>query len=335
MKAGDDMKKINIGVIGSGFIVPVFIRQTKAFPQFRLCGIWGRHMEKLEQYREDFEYLTTDLEEILIDEKIDTIYIALPNALHYAYAMKALEHGKNVIVEKPFTVTVESARKLISYARKRKLIIYEAIMTLHNPLYCRARDRVRDLGEIKVIACNFSQYSRRYDRFREGVILPAFDQRMAGGALYDLGIYNIHFVTGIFGKPKKVRYFANITKGVDTSGTLVLDYGDFKAVCINAKDCKSESYGMVEGDKGYLRFRGSTSRCCDYIMKFNDGKQEHRSVMNDEFVGWRYELKEFQRIYNSRDLEKAYAYNKQTLISVDVLEKAMKDAGLNYKEEKI
>ena len=69
---------------------------------------------------------------------------------------------------------------------------------------------------------------------------------MAGGALYDLGIYNIHFVTGIFGKPKKVRYFANITKGVDTSGTLVLDYGDFKAVCINAKDCKSESYGMVE-----------------------------------------------------------------------------------------
>ncbi|MBR4422210.1 MAG: Gfo/Idh/MocA family oxidoreductase, partial [Erysipelotrichaceae bacterium] len=115
------MKKINIGILGSGFIVPVFIEMSKLYRQYHLRAIWGRHEEKLLTFKEEFEYYTTDLEAFLSDEKIDVVYIALPNALHYEYALKALEHGKHVILEKPFTVHKKEAKKLIDLAKKKGL----------------------------------------------------------------------------------------------------------------------------------------------------------------------------------------------------------------------
>lgn len=325
------MKKINIGVIGSGFIVPVFIEQSKRFKEYHLVGIWGRHEEKLIGFKDEFEYYTTDLNRLLSDEKIDVVYVALPNKLHFEYAYKALNHGKHVILEKPFTVTYKEAKTLIDYAHKHELIIFEAITTIHNPLYKKVMKMVDKLGEIKMIECDFSQYSRRYDRFRKGEILPAFDKKLAGGALYDLGVYNIHFVTRTFGEPYKVEYLANIEKGVDTSGVLVMDYKNFKAVCIAAKDCKAESYGQIQGDKGFIRCETTTSRCGAFRYKPNSGKEEfYCDNDKEEFTGWKHELKEFRRLYMNKDFVKAKDYNDQTLIAVRVLEKAMRSAGLDY-----
>ncbi|MBQ6478712.1 MAG: Gfo/Idh/MocA family oxidoreductase [Erysipelotrichaceae bacterium] len=326
---------INIGILGSGFIVPVFIRSSKICRAYHLRGIWGRHEAKLQNFKDEFDYCTTDLEEILNDRKIDVIYVALPNALHYEYAMKALKHGKHVILEKPFTVFYKDAKKLIDYAKKQDLIIFEAITTQHNPNYHKAKRLVKELGEIRIITCNFSQYSRRYDRFKKGEILPVFNRKMAGGALLDLNVYNIHYVTGIFGMPKDVQYFANIERGVDTSGVLVLDYGSFKATLIAAKDCKSECYGLIEGDLGYLRNNTTCSRCADFTLKMNDGKEKHfEQKEKDEFSSWSHELKEFARLYKEKDLARAEEYNAQTLIVAKVLDKAIASAGLKYQEEK-
>ncbi len=325
------MKKINVGVIGSGFIVPVFIRQSKQFKEYHLCGIWGRHEEKLLNFKDEFEYVTTDLDCLLNDKKIDVIYVALPNKLHFEYAYKALKANKSVILEKPFTVAYKEAKKLIDYAHKHGLFVFEAITTIHNPLYQKAMKSVERLGDIRLIECNFSQYSRRYDRFRKGEILPAFDPKMAGGALYDLNVYNIHFVTRTFGAPKKVYYHANIEKGVDTSGTLVMEYKDFKAVCIAAKDCKAKAYAQIQGDKGYLRCETTSSICGHFDCVMNDGTiTTYDENSGKEFSGWIHELKEFRRLYLNKDFVKAEEYNKQTLIVVKVLEKAMLAAGLNY-----
>ncbi len=328
------MKKINVGIIGSGFIVPVFISVSKTIGTYHLRAIWGRHEEKLLNFKDEVDYHTTDLERILSDDQIDVIYVALPNSLHYIYAMKALQHGKHVILEKPFTVSYKAAKKLTDYAKKHGLIIFEAVVTAHNPHYHKARKLIPELGEIRMVTANFSQYSRRYDKFRQGIILPAFDRKLAGGALMDLNVYNIHFVTGIFGMPKKVTYHANVEKGVDVSGVAILDYGSFKASCIAAKDCKAECFGLIEGDKGYLRNNSTCSRCADFTLKYNDGREMHfEQEEKGEFDSWGYELKEFARLYRKKDLEKAQEYNRQTLIVAKVLEQAIASAGLDYKEE--
>ena len=101
---------------------------------------------------------------------------------------------------------------------------------------------------------NYSQYSSRYDAFKRGEIAPAFNPEMGGGALRDLNIYNIHLLVGLFGKPHRVEYLPNVERGVDTSGILVLDYGNFKAVAIGAKDCSAEIRSTIQGIRELLPF---------------------------------------------------------------------------------
>ena len=75
------------------------------------------------------------------------------------------------------------------------------------------------LGKIKLVQCNYSQYSSRYDKFLAGEIPNVFNPVFSGGALQDINIYNLHFVTGLFGKAKEVKYIANSAEnGIDTSG---------------------------------------------------------------------------------------------------------------------
>lgn len=76
------------------------------------------------------------------------------------------------------------------------------------------KEHLDQLGDIKIVECNYSQYSSRYDAFKRGDIAPAFNPKMGGGALRDLNIYNIHFVVGLFGRPKTVQYLANVEKAL-------------------------------------------------------------------------------------------------------------------------
>ncbi len=323
---------MNIGVLGSGFIIQYFVYSVKAIEGYHLTGLWARNIEKAKAFESEFEYVTDDLDRLLNDDNIDTIYVGLPNGLHYAYAKKALSADKSVIVEKPFVVTVEEAEELFSIAKEKKLFVFEAIMTKYSDCYNEAKQYLDTLGDIKIVEASFTQYSRRYDRFKEGIILPAFDKNLAGGALMDLGVYNIHFIVGMFGRPDKVKYFANILNGVDTSGVLVLDYNSFKAVAVNAKDCNSDSFVKVIGDKGQIICHDTASRCTNMEVIYNDKTAKQlTSAVSGEMGGMYFELKEFLRIFNEKDYQTCWDNGQQTLDVQYVLEAAIDDAGLEYK----
>lgn len=320
---------MKIGVIGSGFIVDVFVKNSKMYKDMELYAIWGRHEEKIKQF-EGFKVYTTDIDEFLNDSNIDVVYVALPNSLHYEYAYKALKAGKHVLLEKPFCTSYKEAKTLVDYAKKHKLMLYETVMTIHSPNYQKMKKCIAKLGEIKIIETNFSQYSRRYDKFKHGLILPVFDYKMAGGALMDLGVYSIHFVVGMFGLPSKVAYYPNVLKNIDTSGTLVLDYGSFKASLISAKDCKTNSFALVQGDKGYIRCNSTTSRCSNFDVVMNDGKIKHFELEDGEFAGWKTLYGDFIKIYKKKDYKTCYDLLNQTLMVQKVLDEARKSANLKY-----
>lgn len=96
---------------------------------------------------------------------------------------------------------------------------------------------------------NYTQYSSRYDAFLEGKIAPVFDPNKDGGALMDLNIYNIHLLAALFGLPDKVQYYANMQKGVDTSGILHLSYPDKQASLTASKDSYVTPRSFIEGEK--------------------------------------------------------------------------------------
>lgn len=321
---------MKIGIIGSGFIVDVFVKNSKMYKDFELYAIWGRHEEKIKQFP-GFKLYTTDIDIFLNDKNIDVVYIALPNSLHFEYAYKALKANKHVLLEKPFCTNYSQATKLVSYAKKHKLLLYETIMTLHAPNYIKARSYLKNIGEIKVIDVNFSQYSRKYDKFLKGIIMPAFDYKLAGGALMDLGVYAIHFVVGMFGLPIKAHYFPNIIRGIDTSGVLLLDYGDFKANLVFAKDCKTQPYAQIQGDKGYIRFNTTPSRCSNFKFVTNDGKTKEFNTKNDnEFSGWKSLYGDFIKIYKKGDYKCCYELLKNTLMVQKVLDTSRESAKIKF-----
>lgn len=319
---------MKLGIVGAGMIVKDFLTMTPLLPEIELKAITGTpngidNMEKLQtQYGIDRVY--TDIDECLANEEIDTIYVAVPNHLHFAFAKKALEAGKNVICEKPFTLNLAELKELAELAQTKQLILLEAITNQYMMNYQKIKEAIPTLGEIKVIECNYSQYSSRYDAFKAGEILPAFNPKFGGGALMDINIYNIHFVVGLLGAPSSVKYLANIEKDIDTSGILILNYPNTKVVCIGAKDSTATIRSTIQGTKGSVIVNGATNVLDNFdieskagVKNFDFKQNSHR--MYEEF-------KAFQRIIAEKDLKEAALRLQHSEEVLRVVEQALADA---------
>lgn len=328
---------MKLGIIGAGMIVRDFLTITPNLKNFELTAILGRKNNETAINELKNEYgikkIFYDYDELLNSE-VDTIYVALPNNLHFEFAKRALEANKNVIIEKPMTSTYKQAVVLSELAKKRNLFIFEAITNQYFPNYKKIKELLPTLGNIKIVQMNYSQYSSRYDKFVNGEILPAFNPEFSGGALMDLNIYNIHYVVGLFGKPENIEYYPNIEKGIDTSGILILDYVKFKCVCIGAKDCKAPIANNIQGDKGCIYQDTPANVCKKFELLMNDGSiseinennYEHRMV--NEFI-------EFINIINNNDLESCYRMLEHSLVVSEVQTIARNKSGIIFPEDNL
>lgn len=260
------------------------------------------------------------------------MYIATPNHLHYQMCKQALERGKHVICEKPFTSRVEELEELSQLAKEKNLFLLEAISTQYLPNVLKIKEKLSELGKIKIVTANYSQYSSRYNAFKEGIIQPAFDYTKSGGALMDLNIYNIHLMVALFGKPLKVNYMANIEKNIDTSGIITLDYGSFKAVCIGAKDCKAPIATSIQGDQGCISIQTPANVLKGFKVLYNDQREEEFDLQGDTHR-MIYEFKEFVKMIENKDFDKANEMMEKSLIAMDIATKARMSAGVHFKAD--
>lgn len=326
---------MKLGIVGSGMIVQDFLTITPYLKETELTAICGRKKSEakvkdlLDKYHIKNMYISYDQ---FLNSTADTVYVAVPNNLHFQFAKAALEAGKNVIVEKPFTSTYKEAVLLGELAQEKKLFIFEAITTQYLPNYKKIKELLPNLGNIKIVQCNYSQYSKRYHSFKEGHVLPAFDPQFSGGALMDLNIYNLHYVVGLFGRPKNVEYYPNLERGIDTSGILILDYETFKCTCVGAKDCKAPIANNIQGDQGCIYQNTPANVCMNFEVIMNDGTSllvnennyEHRMV--NEFI-------EFQDMIKNNMLEKCYQMLEHTLLVCEIQTMARKKAGIKFQAD--
>ena len=309
---------MRVGIAGAGMIVPTFLDAAALVKEMEIYAIFARKEEVRKEFCGKYQIPVgyDSYEKLLSDSRVDVIYVALPNNLHFSFAKEALLAGKHVILEKPFTVTYEEAKEIAAIAREKKLYLFEAITTQYNPNYHKMKELLPRIGDIKLVALNFSQYSSRYDNFKKGIISPSFDPNNAGGALMDLNIYNIHFVAGLFGKPLKVRYCSNMERDVDTSGILVMEYPDFQAVCIAAKDCGAPLSVSVQGNKGFIHSDYASSILAEFSFQENKCEPEHYHLA-DSPQRLFYELQTFAEYYEDKDWE---AFDKRLSHSLMVME---------------
>ena len=325
---------MKIGIVGSGMIVRYVLDVWSKFDEIEVTALWCRpqDIETADAIANDYNiaHVYTDYDEFLKDDSFDFAYIGLINSLHYEYSKKALEAKKSVVCEKPFTSTAKQAKELLEIAKEKGVYVFESIL----PWYCDNYDEIRrnlsKLGTIKLIECNFSQYSRRYESYLNGKVLPVFDPQLDGGALYDLGVYSIHFIMGLMGIPKDVQYYANIGyNGIDTSGVLVMDYGDFKGVCITAKDCAAPGRTVIEGNKGCIVMDSQPGEIKNLTLHLN-GQEPQKIDILDFDEGFTYVYEKLVEWTKDNDYEKCYQMMERIIEVMQVMEDARKSAGIKF-----
>jgi len=207
---------LSYGMSGEVFHAPLL----EALSGFKLKTILERKTEKSKQHYPSIKIART-IDEVLNDEDIELVVVNTPNDTHYDFTVKALEAGKHVIVEKPFTNTSEDASKLIELAKKKQklLSVFQSrrwdggFLTLKNIIISGVLGRI-------------VEYEAHYDRFRN-YITPNTWKEKAGpgsGILYNLGSHMLDQVLVLFGKPESVS--ARI--GIQRPGGKVDDYYDLR-----------------------------------------------------------------------------------------------------------
>lgn len=318
---------MKIGVVGNGMIVGMFLKDARTVGSAQIVSLCVRpkSLEKGNALAAEYQIplVETDYETFLKNPQIETVYLGISNLAHFEYAKKALEAGKHVICEKPFTVTGSEAAELSRIARERSLFLWEAFIIPYTKGWQLVKEQVSRSGKIKLIQTNYCKISSRYQKYLEGEILPAFDLSLAGGALYDLNIYNLHFVIGLFGKPDSACYYpVQGYNGVDTSGVAILTYGDFQAVCCAAKDSSSPSGFSIQGEKGTLLGEGSVSAL--KRVRFLDQSGETVLAQYDGTISLAEELMEFIRQYEQKDYRSCYEMLAHSVAVAETVDELLK-----------
>lgn len=159
------MKRFRVGVIGVGFIGAVHIEQLRRLGNVDVVAVavHSRPQEKADKLCVPKGY--SDYREMIDKENLDCVHICTPNNTHYEMAMYALEHGVNVVCEKPMTTTVEEAAKLRAFAEEKGLINAMNFNCRFYPMAYRMRQMVRsgEAGGIYTVHGGYLQDWLYYD----------------------------------------------------------------------------------------------------------------------------------------------------------------------------
>ncbi len=161
------MKKILTALIGTGFMGKVHAENVRRLGNVEISAVAGSSDEKARQFGASIDVARTtgDYRSLLEDASIDAVHVLAPNALHHPMCRDALQAGKHVLCEKPFTITVSEARDLVDLAARTKL----AHCIQHNLRYYPVVQQIRrmiehgDLGEILIVQGTYSQDWLLYD----------------------------------------------------------------------------------------------------------------------------------------------------------------------------
>ncbi|MBI9102204.1 MAG: Gfo/Idh/MocA family oxidoreductase [Spirochaetales bacterium] len=242
----------NIGILGCGNIATKMAKTVNLMDGINLYGVASRSLEKAEEFAKTYKSNKAfgSYDELLSDDKIDLVYIAVPHSHHYQLIKDALNHNKNVLCEKAFTANSTMAREVLKMAKDKNLLLAEAIYTRYLPTRKIISNIITSgvLGNIASVDSNLGYNIHDVERIRE--------KSLAGGALLDLGVYPINFTLMFFGtKIKTIESSVIFDKasGVDGQENVSLIYENGMLATFRTTIYTNlNRRGVINGDRGHL-----------------------------------------------------------------------------------
>lgn len=198
---------IKMGIIGTGEIVQKFLKQAKQNNKIKINCMYSRTLSKAQQFAKTYNIpnATDDLKVIV--KHVNAVYIASPIGLHFTQTKFFLSNNIHVLVEKTMTFTVAQAQEIIALARKNNLILLEAFISVHLPIFAKLKKIVHEVHP-EVVNLNFNRTSSRMNMVEKGIYDSVFDQDLGKGSTYDSLVYPLELALYLLGKVVSVKAIA-------------------------------------------------------------------------------------------------------------------------------
>jgi len=246
---------IRLATIGTSTITERFADAVAQTPGIRIDVVFSRDAARGRAFADHLgiDGVSTDLDALLASGDVDAVYVGSPNGAHAAQARAAIAAGVHVFLEKPATPTADEFAALLGAARERGVVVFEGMRNVYDPGMARLRELLPRIGAVRLVSLAQCQRSARYDLVLAGETPNIFDPALAGGALFDLGVYPLSAAIELFGAPRTVvGATATIATGADGAGAAVLDYDGFVAQIAFSKIGASRRPNEIQGELGTI-----------------------------------------------------------------------------------
>ena len=324
-------QKVRFGIIGTNIITDQFIQAASHCEAFELSAVYSRTEARGQAFAAKYgvKHIFTDLEELLTSDVVDAMYIASPNALHAKQAIVCLNYQKHVLCEKPLASNLKEVEAMIAAAKANHVLLMEAMKTTLLPNFKVIQEQLSKIGTVRRYFASFCQYSSRYDAYRTGTVLNAFNPELSNGALVDIGVYTIAPMIALFGAPLAIKASAHLLEsGVDGEGSVIFEYPQMQGTVMYSKISNSSLPAEIQGEEGSIII-DRINQMDQVTIHYRNGEVEEITLPQVEH-NMVYEAEEFIQLILNQKHESAVNSFKFSYEVMRVLDEVRSQIGLVY-----
>lgn len=327
---------IKFGVIGTNWITENLIMAARETEEFALTAVYSRTEERAREFadKHGIPHIFTDLAQMAESPELDAVYIASPNSFHAEQAILLMDRGKHVLCEKPIASNAHELKRMIDAAGRNGVLLMEALKSTLLPNFRAIRENLHKIGPIRRYFASYCQYSSRYDAYKEGKVLNAFNPQFSNGALMDLGVYCLYPLVVLLGKPDRIQANAMmLNSGVDGQGSVLLQYDGFDAAVLYSKISNSYLPAEIQGENGTIwidRINIPTK----VEIRYRDGSVEDLTRPQDKDSMF-YEVQEFIDLLKRGATQSSMNSWANSLQTIEIMDEVRRQIGLVFPADRV
>ncbi len=325
----DTQTPIRWGILGAGGIATNFCEDLALLPDHHVVAVGARSAGTSDAFADRFGIARrhASYADLVADEDVDVVYVATPHPFHHDAALLAIEAGKAVLVEKPFTMDAAEARSLVGAARSRGTFLMEAMWTRFLPHIAAIRDVLASgrLGDLVLVTADHGQWFEKDAQHR------LFAPRLGGGALLDLGVYPVSFASMVLGTATHVTAVSDAAfTGVDGQTSMILRDDDGRhAVLTTTLWAETTNGAAITGTEGRLDIDPTFYRPTAFTITDRAGGRE-RVDIPVEGNGLRFQGAEVGRCLRAGLTESPLLTLEETVSVMETLDEVRRQVGLQH-----
>jgi predicted dehydrogenase len=307
------------GVLGTGGIASTFVTDLQLSDSGVATAVGSRSQGSADRFAHEFGIANrhASYESLVTDPDVDVIYVATPHPMHHGNAILALQAGKHVLVEKPFTMNAVEAREIAQVARESGRFAMEAMWMRFLPHIGVIRDWLGRgvLGDIITVTADHGQW------FAEDPDFRLFAPELGGGALLDLGVYPVSFASMVLGRPDRIVSISDPAfTGVDAQTSMLFGYDSgAHAVLTCTLRGKSPTRASIVGTEARIEVEGDFYAPTNVTLVPRTGDPTPVASVHDG-RGLRHQADEVARRLAAGDLESPLMPLDETIAIMETMD---------------